>query len=104
MPAITIRNLSDSTHLALKKRAAAEKLSVEALVRRLVAAEVQVATTLKPQDAAPMTGFSESPASSIPPPGKSAPAELWGAMQGTVHIPPGTDLTAPLDEVGEALS
>jgi antitoxin (DNA-binding transcriptional repressor) of toxin-antitoxin stability system len=30
------------------------------------------------------------------------PAELWGAMRGTVTIPPGTDLTQGTDEVWEA--
>ena len=30
------------------------------------------------------------------------PAELWGAMRGTVRIPPGTDLTQGTGEVWEA--
>ena len=30
------------------------------------------------------------------------PTELWGAMRGTVTIPPGTDLTQGTDEVWEA--
>ena len=30
------------------------------------------------------------------------PAELWGALRGTVKIPPGTDLTEPTGETWEA--
>jgi antitoxin (DNA-binding transcriptional repressor) of toxin-antitoxin stability system len=30
------------------------------------------------------------------------PAELWGAMRGTVTVPPGTDLTQGTGEVWEA--
>jgi antitoxin (DNA-binding transcriptional repressor) of toxin-antitoxin stability system len=30
------------------------------------------------------------------------PAELWGAMRGTVKVTPGTDLTKGADEVWEA--
>ena len=30
------------------------------------------------------------------------PAELWGAMRGTVKIAPGTDLTQGVDEVWDA--
>ena len=31
-----------------------------------------------------------------------APRELWGALKGTVRIPPGGDITAPLDEDWDA--
>lgn len=30
------------------------------------------------------------------------PAELWGAMRGTVRVPPGTDLTQGTEEAWEA--
>ncbi len=33
---------------------------------------------------------------------EQAPVELWGAMRGSVTIPPGTDLTQPTGEVWEA--
>ncbi len=30
------------------------------------------------------------------------PTELWGAMKGTVSVPPGTDITEPTGEAWEA--
>jgi len=35
-------------------------------------------------------------------PVEEKPAELWGAMRGTVIVAPGTDLTHSVDEVWEA--
>jgi hypothetical protein len=49
-----------------------------------------------------MTGFSDAQAAWVGAPVKPPLPELWGALQGTVHIPPGTDLTAPLGEPWEA--
>jgi plasmid stability protein len=99
--AITIRNLPDTVHAALKRRAALEKLSVEALVRRLLAAAM-----LAPrhdEGTAPMTEFAEIAQPWVHAPSASHPAaDLWGALRGTVHIPAGTDLAAALDEDWEA--
>jgi plasmid stability protein len=101
MPAITIRNLPEAVHTALKHRAAREKLSVEALVRRLLATEMLARR--QDEEGSRMTGFAElsqpwGHALSVP---QSAP-DLWGALRGTVHIPADTDLAAPLDEDWEA--
>ena len=35
-------------------------------------------------------------------PVEEEPAELWGAMRGTITVAPGTDLTHCVDEVWEA--
>jgi len=35
-------------------------------------------------------------------PEESGPAELWGALRGTVRVSPGTDLTQGIGEVWEA--
>ena len=93
MPAITIRNLSDSVHTALKQQAATEHLSVEALVRRILATETSLskAKPFAEPRAENVTGFSEAP-----------PLDLWGALRGTVRVPPGSDLTAPLEENWQA--
>jgi antitoxin (DNA-binding transcriptional repressor) of toxin-antitoxin stability system len=37
-------------------------------------------------------------------PVRDEPAELWGALRGTVKIPAGTDLTQPTGETWEAES
>ena len=47
-----------------------------------------------------MSGFAEAHSAFVHAPGAS-PAQggdLWGALKGTVHVPTGTDLTAPLGE------
>jgi hypothetical protein len=104
MPAITIRNLPDSVHTTLKQRAVAGKLSVEELVRRVLASWAGNPDNPPQKDPSHMSGFSAASATWPAPP--SAPQashpDLWGAMKGTVHIPPGTDLTAPLDEAWKA--
>ena len=41
------------------------------------------------------------PVAAIVPVGREK-MQLWGAMRGTVVIPPGTDITAPTGEVWEA--
>jgi hypothetical protein len=90
MPAITIRNIPESVHAGLKRRAATSKLSVEELLRRLLSSWVDTS-------ADPMQTETETLKPKPPYP------DLWGAMKGTVHIPPDTDLTAPLDEAWKAL-
>ena len=105
MPAITIRNLPESLHATLKQRAAAAKLSVEELVRRILASWAVSGVATIQKDSAMMPGFSETSAAWPQPP---APAivshpDLWGAMKGSVHVHPDTDLTAPLDEPWKAL-
>jgi plasmid stability protein len=92
MSAITIRNLPETVHDGLRQMAAANNLSVEALVRNLLAATADGATTTK------AAGLSEAtaPWGATPPPSQST-AELWGALRGTIHIPAATDLTAPAD-------
>lgn len=47
MPAITIRNLSEETHRALKARAAAHNRSTEAEVRSILDAAVAPANRIK---------------------------------------------------------
>lgn len=47
MAAITIRNLSDETHRALKARAAANNRSTEAEVRAILDASVEAADRIK---------------------------------------------------------
>ena len=81
MGAITIRGLPEHVHNDLRQMAAAGNLSVEALVRNLLAA----ATTASQH----VTGV-------------AAKGELWGALQGCVQIPQATDLTAPTGEAWEA--
>jgi hypothetical protein len=41
------------------------------------------------------------PVAELTPPAVEVPS-LWGCMRGTVHIPPGVDLTEPSDEEWEA--
>ncbi len=101
MPAITIRNLPETVHTALKQRAAREKLSVEALVRRLLATEMLVSR--HEEGGTKMTGFAEISQAWGQSPAVPQPApDLWGALRGMVHIPAGSDLSAPLDEDWEA--
>ena len=102
MSAITIRNLPDTVHAGLRRVAAARGQSVEALVRNTLAETVQSADAMdaKPTKA---TGMSEATFPwNAPQTAPSALPELWGALKGSVYIPPGTDLTAPLDEPWEA--
>jgi plasmid stability protein len=92
MSAITIRNLPETVHDGLRQMAAANNLSVEALVRNLLATSTEGATVTK------ATGMSEATA----PWGATlssaqSTTELWGALHGTIHIPASTDLTAPAD-------
>jgi plasmid stability protein len=98
MSAITIRNLPESVHAGLRGLAAARGQSVEAFVRNTLAEAVQ--STAAEGKSTKVTGMSEAGFPWNAP--KTAPPELWGALKGSVHIPPGTDLTAPLDEVWEA--
>jgi hypothetical protein len=53
-----------------------------------------------------MPGFSEASAGwpAPPPLAQASHPELWGALKGTVHTTPTTDLTAPLDEAWDAAS
>ncbi|MEQ9640592.1 MAG: plasmid stability protein [Alphaproteobacteria bacterium] len=51
MAAITVRNLSDETHRALKRRAAEHGRSTEAEVRAILDEAVQFDGRLKPGDA-----------------------------------------------------
>jgi len=104
MPAITIRNLPDGVHATLKQRATAGKLSVEELVRRLLATWAGLSATPMQEDSLKMPGFSEVSAGWPEPPSltQATHPELWGALKGTVHTQPGTDLTAPLDEAWDA--
>ena len=53
-----------------------------------------------------MPGFSEASAGwpEPPPLAQASHPELWGALKGTVHTTPTTDLTAPLDEAWDAAS
>ncbi len=93
MSAITIRNLPEPVHDSLRQMAASDNVSVEALVRNLLAtaAAAGVKTT-------EITGMSEA---AMPWSVKSAAAQstpdLWGALKGTVHVPPETDLSAAAD-------
>jgi plasmid stability protein len=96
MGAITIRNLPEAVHNQLREMASAGNLSVEALVRNLLAA----ATAGTAQHA---SGMSEASAPWAMPP-KPASTELWGALPGCVHIPPATDLTAATGEAWDAAS
>jgi hypothetical protein len=108
MPAITVRHLPEGVHAALKHQAAVHNRSVEAHVRVILAAHTapppQLNATLpgpKPMCAV-ANGFAEAalpwgglkPATPLP--------DLWGALKGTVHVDPATDLTEPLDEPWEA--
>jgi plasmid stability protein len=113
MPAITIRNLSDSVHATLKQQAALQQLSVEALVRRILAKQTVHAQEppLPPQPTDHATGFSEASQSwghepmattKMPPASYQPPHELWGALRGTVRVPVGSNLAAPLDEDWDA--
>jgi plasmid stability protein len=104
MPAITVRNLPESVHATLKQRAAGGKLSVEALVRHLLATWAALPNTPMQKDPTDMSGFSEAPATWPEPPSlvQASHPDLWGAMKGTVHIPPDTDLAAPLNEAWKA--
>jgi plasmid stability protein len=101
MPAITIRNLPDTVHAGLRRLAAAAGQSVEAFVRNTLAETVQSAGTERKSTKA--TGMSEATFPwNTPHAVATASPELWGALKGSVYIPPGTDLTAPLDEPWEA--
>jgi len=101
MSAITIRNLPESAHAGLRRLAAARGQSVEAFVRNTLADLVQSAATEGKSIEA--TGMSEASfpwnVQQVAPP---VLPELWGALKGSVYIPPSTDLTAPSDEVWEA--
>jgi hypothetical protein len=96
--AITIRNLPDPVHDALRQMAEACNMSVEGLVRNLLAKAVaqSEAGESKP------TGIAEPPQTWSGAPTLTPPTGLWGALRGTVHIPPGTDLTAPTGALWEA--
>jgi plasmid stability protein len=96
MPTLTIRSLPEPTHAALKSLAEKRQLSVERLVRGILTEAVT-------ESAGPAggSGLAEVSAAYAPPSLKLATgpvAGLWGALKGTVHVPEGTNLTAPLDE------
>ncbi|MEJ0046213.1 MAG: hypothetical protein WDN04_08910 [Rhodospirillales bacterium] len=102
MSAITIRNLPEWVHAELRRLAAARGQSVEALVRNILAGAVQSAPRSNGSPAK-ATGMSEATFPwSAPPAGLQPLPDLWGALKGSVYIPPGTDLTMPLDEEWEA--
>lgn len=95
--AIVIRGLPDGVHAALKAAAASRRQSMEAYVRGVLSEHV----------AAPGPGgFAEAQAAYLA--GRevasSAPAELFGAMMGSVMVAPGTDLAAPPGEAWDAES
>jgi hypothetical protein len=93
MSAITIRNLPETVHDGLRKIAASDNLSVEALVRNLLAAAA--ADGAKTTEA---TGMSEAPLPwGASPAGAQSMRELWGALKGCVQVPPETDLSAPAE-------
>jgi hypothetical protein len=72
--------------------AASDNVSVEALVRNLLAtaAAAGVKTT-------EITGMSEAAMPwNVKSAAQSTP-DLWGALKGTVHVPPETDLSAAAD-------
>lgn len=96
MSAITIRNLPDTAHDALRIQAAQRGASLESMLRDLL---VRAAG----EGGSSVVGMSEaSPAFLVPaaePPGFAA---LHGALQGTVHVPEGTDLAAPTGEPWQA--
>jgi hypothetical protein len=105
MPAITIRNLPESVHATLKQRAATAKLSVEELVRRVLASWAGPMGDPIQKESPNMHGFSEASAGWPAPPAQvqASHPDLWGAMKGSVHVHPDTDLAAPLDELWKAL-
>jgi plasmid stability protein len=101
MSAITIRNLPETVHAGLRGLAVARGQSVEAFVRNTLAELVQSAGTQGKSPKA--TGVSEATFPwNTPQTAPPALPELWGALKGSVYIPPGTDLTTPLDEPWEA--
>jgi plasmid stability protein len=103
MAAITIRNLPDHVHEWLKDSAKAWDMSAEALCR-LILGEA-ISREGKAHLVPPVTGVAEVRASYTGPVTIDAPAlspELWGALKGSVHVPPETDLTAPLAEAWHA--
>ena len=108
MPAITIRQLPDHVHAALKQQAASHNRSVEAHVRAILAAyaEPAVPNPLPPSGAPHMPEAPKGFAEASVPWGNLTPAsplpDLWGALKGTVHVNPATNLTEPLDEPWEA--
>lgn len=95
MAAITVRNLPGDVHAKLRSLASSKGSSVEALVRTTLA---------QASHGAPLSsGFSEMQAPWNGPDVKtSTPANLWGAMRGTVHLDPAADLSAPTGEVWKA--
>jgi len=107
--AITVRNLPDEVHGGLRLLAEARQVSVESLVRVVLAEVVR----RENDEAGPpkiagfgeasmpwgMTGSRETTGTAM---SEGAPGELWGALRGSVHVPAGTDLTAPLDESWQA--
>ena len=102
MSAITIRNLPEHIHTGLRGLAAARGQSVEASVRNMLAETVQSAAA-KDTHPAKAPGMSEATFTwNVPQIALQGPSELWGALKGSVYIPAGVDLTAPLDETWEA--
>jgi plasmid stability protein len=102
MPAITIRNLPENVRTGLRELASTRGQSVEAFVRNTLAEAVQSAAA-KGAKSTKATGMSEATFPwSGPQVALQPSSELWGALKGSVYIPPGADLTAPLDEAWEA--
>ncbi len=92
MSAITIRNLPDDSHDALRSQAALWGRSVESLVREIL---VWVAR----EAAGKPTGMSDMTMPFLGAPAETPSFEtLWGALRATVHVPPGTDLSHPAAE------
>ena len=102
MAAITVRSLPEPVHEALRAMAAREGVSVEGLARRLLAAGSR--GDVRDGDMG-VTGMAEVSLPWGPAPEAvvaQSPMELWGALRGSVFVPAGMDLTAPLDETWEA--
>ncbi len=96
MGAITIRSLPEDVHTKLRHMAADAKVSVEALVRRLLAeatAQMVLPETgqFEISDASPQ--WVHAPAGS----GTNA-TDLFGALRGTILVPPETNLAEPTGE------
>jgi plasmid stability protein len=98
MSAITIRNLPDGVHNDLRQLAAAANLSVEALVRNLLADATQPSPVKLPGMADAGGSWGPAPETAA---AQTAP-ELWGALRGSVHVPAATDLTASTAELWDA--
>ncbi len=96
MGAITVRNLPNDVHTKLRHMAADAKVSVEALVRNVLAEAVAQMVLLETGQ----FGMSEaSPQWVHAPAGSGTNAtDLFGALRGTILVPPETNLAEPTGE------